>query len=94
MLTAAVLCVAAVVAFHAFPKQQFLVLKNEETNETFCLCPADDGSSFSVSFIHSVNQTPVTETYVVEDGEIYVTELQYYGFGAGMPTELEEGCTL
>ena len=47
---------------------------------------------FSVEFIHSVNNSPVRDYYEIdEDGNIYVTKTTYYGFGAGVQTQLNEG---
>lgn len=47
---------------------------------------------FSVKFIHSVNKSPVIDYYNFdEDNNIYVYKTVYYGFGAGVQTELNEG---
>lgn len=53
-----------------------------------------DGDRFSITFVHSVNKTPVTDVYEVSDGKIFVVETKYFGFGAGVQSELEEGQTL
>ena len=91
----AVLCAAAIfIIFSLATNRQYLILKNQENGRLYGVFPADEGSRFSVSFIHSVTQSPVIESYQIENGEIYVTKLQYYSFGAGMPTELEEGLSL
>ncbi|MBR2258868.1 MAG: DUF1850 domain-containing protein [Blautia sp.] len=52
------------------------------------------GDSFSVTFIHSVNQSPVTDYFEIREDGIYGVKTVYYGFGAGVPTELEDGQTL
>ena len=49
------------------------------------------GGEFSVEFIHSVNKSPVEDFYQVRKDGIYVVRTKYYGFGAGVQTELEDG---
>lgn len=53
-----------------------------------------EGDEFSVGFIHSVNKSPLTDVYQIKDSKIYVVSTIYYGFGAGVQTELEGGQTL
>ena len=53
-----------------------------------------EGDEFSVGFIHSVNKSPLTDVYQIKDHKIYVVRTIYYGFGAGVQTELEDGQTL
>lgn len=68
-----------------------LILKNGATAEVIRFFPVQDGGEFSVTFIHSVNQSPVTDVYQIRKGGIYVVRTIYYAFGAGVQTELEEG---
>jgi hypothetical protein len=52
----------------------------------------EPGDVFSVEFIHSVNRSPVRDFYEIRpDGDIYVIQTNYYGFGAGVQTELNPG---
>lgn len=45
-----------------------------------------NGEEFTVLFTHSVERTPVYETYYVKnDEEIYLKETIYFSFGAGLP---------
>ncbi|HHU50429.1 MAG TPA: DUF1850 domain-containing protein [Firmicutes bacterium] len=71
-----------------------LILKNGDTGEVIKAFPVKDGEEFSVTFVHSVNQTPVTDVYQIRSDGIYVVRTIYYAFGAGVQTELEEGQTL
>ena len=52
------------------------------------------GDEFSITFIHSVNKSPVTDYFEIREDGIYGIKTVYYGFGAGVPTGLEEGQTL
>jgi len=67
----------------------YLVLYNSDTGERYITEKAEDGLMFSVEFIHSVNQTPVKDTFIIEDGEIKAYSTLYRSFGAGVQTALE-----
>lgn len=56
--------------------------------------PLEEGGRFSVTFIHSVNQYPLTDTFEICDRTIFVEECEYCAFGAGVQTELNPGETL
>src|SRR5690554_1214787 len=71
-----------------------LILKDGKTGEMIAAFPVDDGTEFSVTFIHSVNQTPVTDVYQIKNGRIYVIRTVYYSFGAGVQSEIGEGQSL
>jgi hypothetical protein len=52
----------------------------------------EDAGKFSVEFVHSVNNSPVRETFAINrDGSITATEVRFFSFGAGMQSALEEG---
>ena len=72
----------------------YLVLTNGNTGEEYARFPLREGGVFSVGFIHSVNKSPLTDFYKISGGKIYVEKTIYYGFGAGVQTEIEEGQTL
>jgi hypothetical protein len=71
-----------------------LILKNSDSGKTIASFPVKQGDEFSVTFIHSVNKSPVTDVYQIRDGKIYVVRTIYYAFGAGVQTEIGEGQTL
>ena len=66
-----------------------LVLVNGKTGKEFARYPVRVGDGFSIGFIHSVNQSPVTDYYEIRKDGIYVVKVAYYNFGAGVLTELE-----
>ena len=72
----------------------WLTLRDGRTGQLYRRFPVHDGDTFSVGFIHSVNKSPLTDFYELRDGSIFVEKTVYYGFGAGVQTELEEGQTL
>ena len=72
-----------------------LVLSNAKTGEEYARYDLRPGEEFGITFIHSVNQTPVTDCYDADkEGNIYVRKTIYYDFGAGVPFDLNEGETL
>jgi len=77
-----------------FIRAPYLVLTNDQTGALLFRHRIDEGDIFSVGYIHSVNRSPVTEVYQIQQGRIVLTALEFETFGAGMPTELEPGQTL
>lgn len=71
-----------------------LVVCDSETDKVIMEFPVSEGTEFSVEFIHSVNQSPVKDVFVVREGKIFVDRTVYSAFGAGVQTEIEEGQTL
>ena len=69
----------------------YLTVRDRDTNKIYSKYRLDDGDRFSVTFIHSVNKTPVTDIYEIEDKHIFVEECLYYGFGAGVQSQLNPG---
>ena len=71
-----------------------LLLIDGDTGRVLMSFPVKDGDEFSITFIHSVNQSPVTDVYQIRNERIYVVRTIYYAFGAGVQTEIEEGQSL
>ena len=71
-----------------------LTVRDRDSGQVYARYPLPEEGRFSVTFRHSVNLSPVTDVYVIEDGDIYVEETIYYHFGAGVQTQLNEGETL
>ncbi len=67
-----------------------LVLSGEN-EQIFLKVPVWDGTQFSVTFIHSVHKSPLTDYYEIHGKDIYVIKTKYFDFGAGVQTELEDG---
>ena len=71
-----------------------LVLEEPHDKTQYATYEMAVGDVFSITFIHSVNKSPVTDYFEIREDGIYGIKTVYYGFGAGVPTELEEGQTL
>ncbi|WP_286951514.1 MULTISPECIES: DUF1850 domain-containing protein [Aminobacterium] len=50
----------------------------------------DNGDRFTIRCIHSVEKTPVDETYEIVEGYITLVETVYSDFGAGLPHCISE----
>lgn len=85
--------IAAIVSI-ALGSGDWLVLRNGDTKEEYARFRVKDGDEFSVTFIHSVNQYPLTDVYQIRAHKVYVIRTIYSTFGAGVQTEIEEGQTL
>lgn len=91
LIAAAVIMViitAAAFAINALSRE-YLVLYDSDTGARYITEKAEEDLMFSVEFIHSVNQTPVRDTYIIENGEIRAYSTLYRSFGAGVQTALE-----
>lgn len=90
MAAVVVLTAAVAVIFDLANGGTRLVISDRDTNKVYASYDVAQGEEFSISFIHSVNITEVTDVYYV-DGETMVCDrCVYSSFGAGMPTEWEE----
>ena len=90
---AIILIIAAAVSLTA-RSGYYLTLRNRDTGEVYARYRMSEGDRFSVTFIHSINLYPLTDTYEICDKTIYVEETTYCSFGAGVQTELNPGETL
>lgn len=71
-----------------------LVLSDWDSGQVYASYPVEEGTTFGVEFIHSVNKSPVRDIYEIRGEEIWNTQCIYYGFGAGVEETLGEGETL
>ena len=91
---AAILVIAAAIAIIWLTAPQALILQDAQSGKKIAAYALQDGETFSVTFVHSVNQSPVTEVYCAHDGALYVTQCIYSTLGAGVASTLEPGWTL
>ena len=69
----------------------YLTLRNKDSGELYARYRMDEGDRFSITFKHSVNQYPLTDTFEISEGKIYAEECKYYAYGAGVQVELNPG---
>jgi hypothetical protein len=86
---AAVIAAFAVTVFFLLPPR--LVIAETDSGHIFWKKNIHSGDEFAVEFIHSVNQTPVRDTFRVEGLLIKPVSTLFYNFGAGMQSDLQDG---
>lgn len=91
MTAAAIILIIAAALSLGLRAGWYLSVRNRDTGELYARYRMGDGDRFSVTFIHSVNNYPLTDVYEIEDKNIYVEETIYCSFGAGVQTELNPG---
>ena len=94
--TARTVCIvlAVLVVLSLFITSPYFIIRNANTNETLLVTGFPEGESFSISYIHSLHLTPVTEGYKRYNGELVLDYVEFESFGAGLPDILEDGQTL
>jgi hypothetical protein len=66
-------------------------IKDAVSGKVYDKWAVPETGEFAIEFIHSVNQSPVKETFKVERRMIYPQQVRFSSFGAGMLSDLEEG---
>lgn len=68
-----------------------LELKAIDRDEIF-LIPVSAGLNFEIDYIHSVDHTPVKETYEIQDnGKFILREVSFQSYGVGIPSMAPRG---
>ena len=73
---------------------QVLEITDSASGRVYGQWPLEEGEEFAVEFIHSVNLSPVRETFTNEGKKIRLFSVRFSSFGAGMQSDLEEGWEL
>ncbi|NLY19097.1 MAG: DUF1850 domain-containing protein [Clostridiaceae bacterium] len=85
-----VIIVASVFAYYTVTSP-YVILRDGETGKIIASYSVRNQEEFSIKFVHSVNNSPVTDVYRIINDRIYVVRTIYYSFGAGVQTEPEDG---
>ena len=72
------------IIFLFIPLVEQFTITNGKTNEIVFIGSIDDFKYFHISFLHSVNRTPVNEFYKIENNKFIVYKTTFYSYGAGM----------
>ncbi|SFL82665.1 DUF1850 domain-containing protein [Halanaerobium salsuginis] len=67
-------------------KVNTLQLVDYKKNNIFWQEKAVENAVFKISYIHSVERTPVIEIFKIKQGKIILTGTEYESYGAGLPT--------
>lgn len=80
-----ILLIFILLLFLSFYKIEILEARDFKNNDYLKSWQIQEGASFTVAYTHSVQLCPVTETYIIKNGEIILTETYFESFGAGLP---------
>lgn len=71
-----------------------LILKAADSKQVIAQWQLEPGETFSVEFIHSVNQSPVIDVFMAKGHVIVPVKTIYSSLGAGVQSELGPGESL
>ena len=94
ILAALVISGAVFFTTHIRGKNYFLEIRDAGSGKLCGKWPLEAADEFSVEFIHSVHQSPVRESFTIENNMIRPVSVRFSSFGAGMQSDLEEGQVL
>jgi len=96
MIILAVLVFAGTVFYVICVKNSGIVLeiRDTETGRVYGSWALEEPGEFSIEYIHSVNMSPVRETFVYEGKKIRLKSVRFHSFGAGMQSYTDEGQAL
>lgn len=66
------------------PYTEQFTISNGNTGKIVFFDSIDNYNNFYISFIHSVNKTPVNEYYRIENNKFIAYKTTFYSYGAGM----------
>ena len=72
-------------------KGQVLEIRDAVSGKVYGRWPLKEAEEFAIEFIHSVHQSPVKESFRIENGVFKLASARFNSFGAGMQSDLEEG---
>ena len=78
------LSAAVVILNFCFSQTYALVLEELPAGETLWAAPLKEGESFQLRYIHSVDLTPVYETFQNNKGVLVLVESRFKTWGAGL----------
>ncbi|WP_044493218.1 DUF1850 domain-containing protein [Nesterenkonia massiliensis] len=66
-----------------------LVCEHQRTGEVYAQAPVETGTQVTLSWIHSIELSRWSETYLVQPDRLVLSSTEFFEYGAGMP--LDEG---
>ena len=68
---------------------QFLEIRDDASGKVIKKFSMQEGEEFAIEFIHSVHQSPVRESFIIEDKVIRPISARFYSLGAGIQSDLD-----
>lgn len=86
------ICIVICSTFFMLPAVRLFLITDFKTGEILYASDISTGDSFSISYIHSVNKSPVEDMFYIDsDYNTVLTKSIFRSFGAGMPSTVEDG---
>lgn len=73
-----------------FDNNRTLMISDSVSGQVYGKWHLKENDEFAIEFIHSVNNSPVREIFVIEGRKIRIDSVRFYSFGAGILTDLGE----
>jgi hypothetical protein len=83
VVAAIALALTAVTA--ATPAGSALVVEDASSGEQLLATPVSNGTPVVLTYTHSVEKTPVHDVYVVRNGSLVMTRMEFQSYGWGLP---------
>lgn len=83
VVAAIALALTAVAA--ATPAGSALVVEDASSGEQLLATPVSNGTPVVLTYTHSVEKTPVHDVYVVRNGSLVMTRMEFQSYGWGLP---------
>jgi len=94
ILTLAIFICYMLFVIFSFEKIGVLEIRDTDTGKLLRKWQLNEHDEFAIEFIHSVNKSPVRETFKIENGKFRLMNVRFYSYGAGIQSDLGEGQTL
>ena len=88
-LIGAFIIIISVLLLYIF-RPSYLTIEDMASGEALFTQRVSQGERFAVTYIHSVERSPVKEIFEIRQSDIYTMESHTESFGAGMPYDGEE----
>jgi len=82
----AAVALVALAATPAVPTGRALVVEDTETGERYLRTPVENGTTVELTYTHSVEQSLVTDSYVVDGDRLVMQEMRFGSYGWGLPS--------
>lgn len=62
-----------------------LVVEDASSGERLLTTPVSEGTPVVLSYMHSVEKTPIRDIYAVHNGSLVMTKMKFQSYGWGLP---------
>src|SRR5699024_7370380 len=67
------------------PAGSVLVVEDASSGEQLLTTPVSEGTPVVLSYMHSVEKTPIRDVYAVHNGSLVMTRMDFQSYGWGLP---------